>query len=481
MKQKLFMKYFFGAASIVLLSFTASATILSFVISNYFSKEKYELLENNCSSVANIVSNNMNSIDFKRNIYNIIAIQNRVSGVESFICNKDGIIIVCGCNSRVETGECEHINTIVSKNVLSKADKGSYYGSGKLGGLYNEEYYTVGKTILTSDGDAGGYIFSSTSASSLRQLLTSIFKMYLLSSIFPLIIMFFAFYAMTYKFTKPLRLMSAAAKSMAMGDFSKRIPVTDDDEIGELSVSFNNMTDSLSKVESMRRDFVGNVSHELRTPMTTISGFIDGIIDGTIEEEKRDYYLKIVSDEIKRLSRVVESMLSLAKLEAGEITINPTGFDLTQTIVNVVLSREQLITEKKINVEGLDGLSKCTVTADRDLIYQVVYNLVDNAVKFTENGGIISFGLVQNQNGVQFSVRNTGKGIPKESIDKIFDRFYKIDKSRSLNRTSTGLGLYIVKTIVNIHGGKITAESVENHYTLFTVYLPNIKKNKENK
>ena len=206
--------------------------------------------------------------------------------------------------------------------------------------------------------------------------------------------------------------------------------------------------------------------------MTTIGGFIDGIIDGTIEKEKSDQYLQIVSNEVKRMTRLVEGMLNLSKLEAGEIKIHPTNFDFKQLIIDVVLSQEQRIENKNITIIGLDALNKCFVRADRDLLHQVVYNLCDNAVKFTDDDGIIEFNLTFDSTHFEFNIKNTGVGIPKEDLPLIFERFYKGDKARSANKDSTGLGLYLVKTIVKIHGGTAFVKSSENEFTQFGIRLP---------
>lgn len=284
--------------------------------------------------------------------------------------------------------------------------------------------------------------------------------------------MFFVEYFISYRFTKPLKLMSDAAKSMAKGDFSKRIPVMSDDEIGELAVSFNQMTNSLVQLEGTRRRFIANISHELKTPMTTIGGFIDGITDGTIPPEKQGYYLSLVSVEIKRLSRMVQSMLSLAKLESGEQKINKTEFDLADMLFNIIVSQEQRIAERSLKLEGLDAIDQIDINADYDLIYQVVYNLVDNAIKFTNEGGTISFSTAKFDNAVQFKIKNTGEGIAEKDLPFIFERFYKADKSRSAVKDSTGLGLHLAYTIISIHGGKTSVNSKPLEFTEFTFVLP---------
>jgi signal transduction histidine kinase len=207
--------------------------------------------------------------------------------------------------------------------------------------------------------------------------------------------------------------------------------------------------------------------------MTTISGFVDGILDGTIEPEKHEYYLGIVSNETKRLKGIVQTMLSLARLESGEQEINKTSVDLFSMCCSVLISQEQRINAKNIEVRGLEEAENVTVLADNDLCYQVVYNLVDNAVKFTPENGYISITLLKNdKNEGVLRVRNSGNGIAKEDMPKVFERFYKTDKSRSVNKDSSGLGLYIVKSIIDLSGGRITVRSVLEEYTEFEVALP---------
>ena len=284
--------------------------------------------------------------------------------------------------------------------------------------------------------------------------------------------MLVAIFIMTYRLTRPLKSMSEAAKAMSKGDFSKRVPVTSDDEIGELAASFNMMTNSLSRLESMRRSFVGNVSHELKTPMTTIGGFIDGILDGTIKPEQQEYYLNIVSQEIKRLSRLVNGMLSVTRLESGEAELKPDKFDFYELLCTIMIGQEQRINKRGLVVSGLDSMESLTVCADKDLIYQVVYNLVDNAIKFVDDGGQITVGLAADSENMVFTITNTGKGIPEKELPFVFERFYKGDKSRSHVKNSTGLGLYLAKTIVSAHKGKISVTSKEEQFTTFKVILP---------
>lgn len=472
MKFKLLNKLFGTTLAIFLVSLIITSTLLNFVISNFFSKEKYSALEKNCIAVSQIVKTDFNSANFKRNIYNVIRAQNAVNNTDIFICDNNGLVVICGCDSFAQGKECAHTQHILSNEILSKGTNDNFKQISTMDGIYAEPYFVYGVKITNFYGEDVGFVFSTASTESIRGITKKVSKIFLYTWIVPIILMCVAFYFSAYKFTKPLKKMSTAAKCMAKGDFSHRIEVKGNDELSELAASFNYMSDSLSKLETMRRSFIGNVSHELRTPMTTIAGFIDGILDGTIKKDEHKHYLDIVASEVNRLSRVIEAMFSLAKLESGQQTIKLTDFDIRETIFNVVISRELQIEEKNLQIIGLDKIESQSLSADNDLIYQVIYNLVDNAVKFTEENGYIQFNLIGDANKVYFSIKNSGEGIPQNELNSIFERFYKVDRSRSTQKNCTGLGLYIAKTIINLHNGEILAESKENDYTIFKVILP---------
>lgn len=469
MKLKLFNKYFFTTAAIILFSLSAMMLILSFVLNNYIAKDRQSTLSIACDEVCDFIDN---SVDLSEaDLYTTL---NSISGVaksDIFIADNSGKIVACGCDEWKEAEGCPHSRITIEKqeldNILNSAES---FHLGNLN-IYKNPHYISVRRIANPDGEPYGTVFAAAPVSLVSNLLSTVTKLFLASALLPLILMFLFIYAMTYRLTKPLKLMSQASKAMAKGDFSKRIPVMSDDEIGELSASFNMMTNSLSQLEGMRKSFVANVSHELKTPMTTISGFIDGILDGTIEADKQEYYLNIVSSEVKRLSRLVESMLSMSKLESGEFKLQPELFDFSQLVCSIVLSQEQRIEKQKLKIEGLDRLPNISVNADRDLIHQVIYNLVDNAIKFSGVEGEISFYLTKEGKNLSFTIKNTGEPIPQKDLPFIFERFYKVDKSRSAAKNSTGLGLYIVKTIITAHSGTISVASKEN-YTAFKITLP---------
>ena len=205
--------------------------------------------------------------------------------------------------------------------------------------------------------------------------------------------------------------------------------------------------------------------------MTVIAGFVDGIRDGTIPPEKQDYYLEIISTEVRRLSRLVNTLLEISRMQSGERKLNITHFNVSEKARQVLLSFEKKIDAKKIEIE-FNNDEDVFVSADTDAVHQVLYNLMDNAVKFTPEKGTISVTIEKKEKKAHIRIRNTGEGIPPEELPNIFDRFYKSDRSRGLDKTGTGLGLYIAKTNINMHGEKITCKSKQNEYTEFEFSLP---------
>ena len=468
MRLKLFKKYFFITMSIIAVSIVALMMIMSVILNNHMSDMANDTLSKCCTQIGN--SFEEFSFDENRDEFLNIALPlAKVSNSNIFIADTDGAVMICACEEWQKNGKCMHSSYIMPKDILPKTTEANVKFQVSTLDMYKYPQYVA---VMPLNAAGKHFVFAVADISESRSLLSSVSQLFYLWAIIPLVLMIVAIYIMTYRLTKPLKSMSIAAKAMAKGDFSRRVPVTSDDEIGELAVSFNMMTNSLSRLESMRRSFVGNVSHELKTPMTTIAGFIDGILDGTIKKEESDYYLNIVSGEVKRLSRLVNGMLSVSRLESGESVLKKSEFDIYELLCTIIISQEQRIEEKKLDIVGLDLMQPTKLNADKDLLYQVVYNLVDNAIKFTDDEGEIDFALADDGINITFTITNTGKGIAEDELPFIFERFYKGDKSRSDVKNSTGLGLYIVKTIVSAHKGKISVMSKQNRFTSFKVILP---------
>ena len=474
MKLKLFNKYFFTTSVIIVFSLTIMMIILSFLLNNYITVSKQNTLSIACEEIEEYVTaNKEDSSSFNNDeFYAILNSVSNIAEADLFIVDTNGKVLICGCEEWNENGRCIHSAVPLPQSEINKGlnNEDKLFLSPL--SIYEKPHYVYLKALETEADGHYATVISTAPVSLITGLLWSVTKLFLASAFLPLLLMFICIYVITYRLTKPLKLMSSASRAMAKGDFSKRIPVTSDDEIGELALSFNMLTNSLSQLEGMRKSFVANVSHELRTPMTTISGFIDGILDGTIEPEKQEYYLKIVSSEVKRLSRIVESMLNISKIESKEFNLRAELFDFRELLCKIVISQEHNIEGKNLDIIGLDSLPDISVKADRDLIHQVLYNLVDNAVKFNRENGEISFNLSKENKDLVFIIKNSGDGIPEKDLPFVFERFYKVDKSRSALKNSTGLGLYIAKAIITAHGGTISVASRQGEYTAFKITLP---------
>lgn len=471
MKNKIFRRFYLLNIITVVVAMIMMMVMISVSVSNYLTKEKRSLLAGYCRAVSDAFDMDLSEGGVNYYMRTII-LTGDVIDADAIVVDATGRVKYCTCRDWQGGGSCPHLGKTISTSVVNAAVNGQYYGVGLLEGMYTEVHHTVGMPVKDKYNRVVGAVFASTPAALLEEWLINFSKISVLCAILPLVLTCVVVYIYTSHMLRPLRMMSEAAKCLADGDFSKRIYCDGDDEIAELANSFNTMTDSLVQLESMRRSFVANVSHELRTPMTTIGGFIDGILDGTIEPEKQSYYLGIVSDEVKRLSRIVRSMLSLSKLESGEQEINRSKVNMFETACNVFVSQEQRISAKNIAVYGLEDEKDVMISADSDLFHQVVYNLVDNAVKFTPENGYIKVKFRETDKNGVFIIRNSGNGISEKDLPLVFERFFKVDKSRSMDKQSSGLGLYIVKSIIDLHGGTVTVRSMQGEYTEFEIDMP---------
>lgn len=269
---------------------------------------------------------------------------------------------------------------------------------------------------------------------------------------------------------EPIEEINNAAKRLAKGDVSKRVEVVGDNEIGELAQAFNSMAQSIEESDNIRKEFISNVSHELRSPITSIKGFIGGILDGVIPRDRENYYLSIVYDEIDRLARLVNDLLDISAMEAGKFNLNISEFDINQTISLCILNLESKIQAKNLNVKAIFHEKRCFAIGDRDRILQVVTNLLENAIKYSNNNGQIEVNITTKGDKIFVSIFNSGETISEEDINHIWDRFYKSDKSRT-NKISTGLGLPIVRLILSQHNQDIWVNNVDEKGVKFTFTL----------
>ena len=269
-----------------------------------------------------------------------------------------------------------------------------------------------------------------------------------------------------------VRTVNTAAKEYAEGKLDVRIDVTGQDEIAELSKSFNRMAEELGQLEEKRNQFISDVSHELRSPMMSILGFVDGVRTGSIPPERQGYYLELATGEIKRLSRLVADLLDMSRLEMGEKKMNFERVDICDVARTVIVSLDRRIEEKNLDVSFDTDEDEMFISADADALHRVVYNLCENAIKFSYQNAAFRVAIRKEHDELVFEVYNEGNGISAEDLPNIFDRFYKSDKSRGLDKKGVGLGLYLAKTIITAHCGTISADSEEGKYCRFTVRFP---------
>ncbi|WP_026487350.1 sensor histidine kinase [Caldanaerobius polysaccharolyticus] len=340
---------------------------------------------------------------------------------------------------------------------------------GSFGGMFKTPVLTVGSPVYFGNTIVGA-IFMHAPIFEIQGALNRIYIIIAISALAGVAVAMLLSYLSAGRLSKPLVEISKAARNIAKGNFDIRVAVNSDDEIGQLARSFNTMANELEHLEEMRRGFVANVSHELRSPLTSIIGYLNGIIDGTIPEGDRDKYLKIVKSESERLSRLVSDLLNLAELEAG-IKLNLRNFDINELIRRVLIKFSGKMDAKGLDAEVDFAKDYMYVEADPDRIEQVLINLLDNAIKFSKENGHIAIRTYQKDLSAYVSIEDNGIGIKEEDIPFIWDRFYKADKSRESKIEGTGLGLSIVKSIIESHGGDIYVESQYGKGTKFTFTL----------
>ena len=458
---------------IVALSFTLLSTAFMMLSYRYIISEKRDAMERNAGYIAMFASSfyqQLRSEPFQNYVASIALI----SDSYVIVAAPDGEIIYATDGVNFYAYE----NSKVPESVVSQVlERGSYAGMTSLGGIFPERRYLASLPITVSLNNLSvtqGLVLVSADASSLAEMWSATATIFFFTAVVVLLIAFVASSLFSAHQARPLNEMAEAARKFGRGEFDVRVTSYEGrcDEISTLAEAFNTMANSLAKVESQRSEFIANVSHELKTPMTTISGFAEGILDGTIPPERERESLQIVVSETRRLSRLVRRMLDLARLNAlTENTVTAQEqFDLTEVVSQVIISLESKITGRNLDVDVQMPDEKLMVWGDPDSITQVCYNLLDNAAKFAAAGTAITVQITKKDGKAYTTIRNLGSTIPKDELPLLFERFHKADYSRSMDREGVGLGLYIVKTILGNLKETITATS-EDGVTQFTFTL----------
>lgn len=465
--------YFTTTAILLVAGITVMGFVQMYLSMSYFVSERKSAL----SSVVQVAAKQVSllqqgeelpqlSDEDRDRVQRAIGIVSETSDSSLLLADPQGNVVLAA-------GFDQALGAQIPRNVLDQMVGGqkAMFDSGTLGGVYDKGQYTAGCVLTDAAGQVRGYAFASSNTSALNGYVADMFSTFILSAGLMLLISSLLSVVFTTRLTLPLRRIAEAARKFGAGDFSTRVPVEGEDEVAQLAVTFNNMAANLEAIDSSRSNFMGNIAHELRTPMTSVKGFVDGMLDGTIPPELYNHYLGVVSQEVGRLTRLIQNMLDISKLEAGEYQVNARSYDVWESITGAALAAEQRIENGKIQIQGLVP-ERTMVYADPDLVHQVVYNLLDNAIKFTPEEGIIRFGVTRSGGQVTVSIWNTGPGIAPEALPFVFDRFFKEDRSRGLNTRGSGLGLHICKVLVNLSGGKIWVESQEGEWCRFSFTLP---------
>lgn len=464
MRKSIAAEYFSLSAALVAASLIFMSTlIISFSVSTYKNDRKLlleQLTEEVRVSVSAYLSAGQKGIS---NLRTILPSVSAGTGADYILFDDKGDVLACS-----EASPCSHTGTLSLLSMKKALPEGAF-AMDSMGG-----FYPVSCLNMLYSLNCGGeiyYLAASLSAQGFTDYLKAMVILFVMAFA---VIMLAVFPLLKYTINRiltPLKEMTIAAKRFGEGDFSEKVCVSDQNEMGFLANTLNDMASSLEAIEENRKSFISNVSHELRTPMTTIGGFVDGILDGTIPENRHREYLRTVSEEINRLARLVRSMLNISKYEAGEMQLQTEDFDITELTVKTVLLFEKRIESKNIDIRGLDT-DRLFVNADMDLVQQVIYNLTENAVKFVDAGGYISYSFREEDGSAAVVIRNSGEGLKKNEINKVFDRFYKTDESRGKDKTGVGLGLSIVRSIIKLHNGSVLVRSKTGEYTEFEFTLP---------
>lgn len=453
-KNKIFVKMVVIYFCIVLSTLTMLGVLLSFLLNNYLIYNKQTEMQVKTSDISNLVRPFLLE---KRDPGELIELLNRADknlGTEVWVIDRKGAVIAASADQRIHEGD------LVEPSDITEMQQGKTVTRQGKSSLYQETVLWVMVPVEADNKVVGGIIMYSP-IMGITQTMLKVRNLFLYSAfvsiIFSAIVVhFFAKYV-----TSPLGAMNRVAKQLAGGNFTERVKIKQNDEIGNLGEAFNYMADQIEKQEKMRREFVADVSHELKSPLTNIRGFIEAMMDGkdrTAEDRAR--YLGILHKETMRLIRLVNELLDLSRLESGSVIIAEAPVRITDVIENSIIKLlKPTLEETAVNV-SLDAPDReIRVLGNRDRLEQVITNLLDNANRHSLPGGRVLVKVIENKGFVEVSVRDEGEGIPAEELPLVWERFYKVDKARCREGGGTGLGLAIVRQIIEALGGRVWAES----------------------
>ncbi len=468
MSKSMFAKLFVNNVIIIFVSLATFLTAMVFFILDYVDERQYQA---DMKAAQNIEEMTI-ILQIQNPSYGNYRIYSNMLQQYSEFTESDIIVVNSVGEMYASSGSVTKVPDGYNKKVLSgqTIKQKSYFG-----GQYPKKVLVVGVPIKFRGGIVGGMYFN-TKMPFLHDKLREYLFMFIIAGMLAIVIGCVISYIQSKRITKPIKELKRVVLDIAAGDFSRRINANND-EIGQLASSFNYMADSLERHEKTRKSFISDISHELRTPMTSISGFVGGILDGTIPEEKREEYLQIVYDESVRLTKLANDMLEMTKMQSHEYKLDISEFDINELVRICIIQMEQKIDSKNLEIEADFENDKMIVVADKDAVKRVIINILDNAVKFSYNNTKIKIKTQNIKRHAYVSIGNFGSGMNSEEMKNVFDRFYKSDKSRSEDKKGVGLGMSFAKNIIDLHKQKIWVESIDAKentgvkYTQFTFTL----------
>lgn len=466
MRKTLYLKLILAYIIFGLFGFVVVATFVSNMYMDHLKKEQADSLYREATLIANTYASGLYN-----NEVSLEVVKSQLDALDTYLNATLWIINPSGRLILDSSAPLNVENEVMIENFDPTVTAGSYYTIGNFFHTFDEDMLSVFAPI-TSDFKVKGYVVIHSSLSGISEeannLLTISYIMLIILFLLSLIILIF-FTEIVYI---PLRKITEATEQYASGNMHYEFTVESEDEMGYLAATLSYMASEIARSEDDQKKFVANVSHDFRSPLTSIKGYLEAMIDGTIPPEMHEKYLTILLNETERLRKLTNSLLTLNNLNTKGIMLNKTDFDINKTIRGVAASFEGTCRAKTIAIELVLTGDEMYVVADIDKIQQVLYNLLDNAIKFSHHDSVIKIETNEKHNKVFVSVKDSGIGIPKDDLKLIWDRFYKSDLSRGKDKKGTGLGLSITKEIIRSHGENINVISTEGVGTEFIFSLP---------
>ncbi len=466
MRKTLYLKFCLAYLIFGFFGFVIVATFVSSMTFEHLRREKADALYKEATLIANTYAS-----DLYDNNTTLDTVKYQLDALDTYLSATIWIINPSGRMILDSSAPMDVENEVVVENFDPTVTQGSYYTVGTFFDSFDEKMISVFAPI-TSNYMVRGYVvihypISSIQASSDSLLNISYIMLVILFLLSLIIVIFFT--EMVYI---PLRKITEATEQYAAGNMHYEFSVDSEDEMGYLAASLNYMASEIARSEDNQKKFVANVSHDFRSPLTSIKGYLEAMLDGTIPPEMHEKYLTIVLNETDRLTKLTNSLLTLNNLNTKGVMLERTDFDINQVIRNVAASFEGTCRQKNVAIELVLVGDYLYVNADMGKIQQVLYNLLDNAIKFSHHDSAIKIEITEKRSKIFVSVKDRGIGIPKDDLKLIWDRFYKSDLSRGKDKKGTGLGLSITKEIIHAHGEHINVISTEGVGTEFIFSLP---------